>query len=176
MALEDFNNLIEMDFMAPKPYFYKAKALERLGEHDDAVLCFEQVLKLSEDDYLHGNSLYEITKIRVRQRDFYEAYYFLQRSNKTKLKLPKLALYNSFTEAVILLMKRKTKKGIGILTQLIECKPLPLSNEIFLNPLVYTYRAYGRIILQEYDAALKDLLKASSLKKLPASAHYNLQL
>jgi tetratricopeptide (TPR) repeat protein len=166
-----------MDFFSAKPYFYKAKVLERLGEYDDAVLSFEQVMKLTEDTQLQGNSLYEITKIRVRQRDFYEAYYFLQRADKSKLKLPKLALYNSFTEAAIFLMKRKTKKGVSILTQLIESKSsVGLACEPFLNPLVYIYRAYGRIVLQEYDTALKDLLKASSFKKLPTNAHYNLQL
>ena len=165
-----------MDFFNPKPNFYKAKVLERLGNYDDAVLAFEQVIKLSTDEYLQSNSLYEITKIRVRQRDFYEAYYFLQRADKSKLKLPKLALYNSFTESAIFLMKRKTKKGVAQLTQLIDKYTTALANEAFLNPLVYIYRAYGKIVLQEYDTALKDLLKASSLKKLPVSAHYNLQL
>ena len=85
-----------MDDFNPKPHYYKARVLERLGSYDDAVLSFEQVIKLSKDDYLQSNSLYEITKIRVRQRDFYEAYYALQRADKSKLKLPKLSLYHSF--------------------------------------------------------------------------------
>jgi tetratricopeptide (TPR) repeat protein len=173
--LDDFNKLIEMDDFTPKPHYYKAKALDKLGNYDDAVLSFEQVIKLSDDEYLQSNALYEITKIRVRQRDFYEAYYSLQKADKSRLKLPKLALYHSFTESVIFLMKRKTKKGVAMLTQLVDKSPA-LSDEPFVNPLVYVYRAYGKIVLQEYDTALKDLLKASSLKKLSASAHYNLNL
>lgn len=111
-ALEDFDKLIEMDDFNAKAYFYKAKALELLSNFDDAVLSFEQVSKLSSDEYLQSNALYEITKIRVKQRDFYEAYYTLQRAEKqqqSKSKVPKLSLYRGFTEGVIFLMKRKTK-------------------------------------------------------------------
>lgn len=146
---------------------------------DDAVLSFEQVIKLAEakdsDASLQSNALYEIIKIRVRQRDFYEAYYALQRADKSRLKLPKLALYQGFTESVIFLMKRKTKKGVALLTQLVDKSPA-LADESFLHPLVFVYRAYGRIVLQAYDLALKDLLKASSIRKLSAAAHYNLYL
>jgi len=74
-----------MDSFNVKPHYYKAKALERLNNLDDAVLSFEQVLKLSDSSGPSGmksNALYEITKIRVRQRDFYEAYYSLQRAEK----------------------------------------------------------------------------------------------
>jgi len=91
------------------------------------------------------------------------------------MKLPKLALYQGFTEGVIFLMKRKTKKGVALLSQMIEKSPA-LSDEPFLHPLIFAYRAYGRVVLQEYDLALKDLLKASTLRKLPAAAHYNMHL
>jgi tetratricopeptide (TPR) repeat protein len=161
-----------------KYHYYKAKILEKLGNLDDSVLSYEQVLKLHEKDSpqnLKSNALYEITKIRVKQRDFYEAYYALQRSEKTCLKYPKLALYQGFTEGVIFLMKRKTKKGVALLTQMIEKSP-SLLEETFLHPMIYIYRAYGRVVLQEYDLALKDLLKASALKNLPAAGHYNLHL
>lgn len=186
-ALEDFDKLIEIDDFDIKPHYYKAKVLERLGNLDDAVLSFEQVIKLCEgtttiaqvDDTsisgLQSNALKEIIKIRVRQRDFYEAYYALQRADKSRLKLPKLALYQGFTEGVIFLMKRKTKKGVALLTQMIEKSPA-LAEEPFLDPLIYVYRAYGRIVLQEYDLALKDLLKASGVRKLSAAGHYNLHL
>jgi len=108
-ALEDFNKLIELDDFNAKAYFYRAKALEKLNSYDDAVLSFEQVSKLSTDEWLQSNALYEIIKIRVKQRDFYEAYYTLQRADKAKQKHQKLVLYQGFTEGVIFLMKRKTK-------------------------------------------------------------------
>lgn len=162
-ALDDFSKLIDIDDFNAKAYYYKAKSFEKLGSYDDAVLSFEQVSKLSSDEYLHNNALYEITKIRVKQRDFYEAHHALQRADKPKQKHQKLVLYQGFTEGVILLMKRKTKKGVALLTQLIEKSPA-LKDEAYLNSLIYIYRAYGRILMQEFDLALKDLLKASSIK------------
>ena len=71
-ALNDFTQLIELDDFNAKAYFYRAKSLEKLKNYDDAVLCFEQISKLSADEYLQNNALYEIIKIRVKQRDFYE--------------------------------------------------------------------------------------------------------
>lgn len=162
-ALDDFTKLIELDDFNAKAYFYRAKSLEKLKNYDDAVLSFEQVSKLSADEYLQNNALYEIIKIRVKQRDFYEAYYTLQRAEKYKQKHQKLSLYQGFTEGVIFLMKRKTKKGVAMLSQMIEKSPV-LKDESYLNSLIYIYRAYGFILLQKFDSALKDLLKASSIK------------
>lgn len=95
-----------------KAYFYKAKALKKTGNHNDAILHFEQVMRLSEDNFLQSSALYEIAKIRIQQKDFYEAYYNLKRATHFKLKQKKLINYKIFTEGVIFLMKRKTKTGI----------------------------------------------------------------
>ena len=89
--------------------FFKAKSLKKLKNYDDAVLCFEQVLKLASEEYLQENAIYEIVKIRVRQRDFYEADYALNCFDKNKYKLAKLEIYQGFIKGVIFLMKRKTK-------------------------------------------------------------------
>ncbi len=48
-----------------KAYFYKAKALKKMNNMGDAVLYFEQVLRLQEDTFLQGSSLYEIAKIKI---------------------------------------------------------------------------------------------------------------
>ena len=50
-----------------------------------------------------------------------------------------------------------------MLSQMIEKSPV-LKDESYLNSLIYIYRAYGFILLQKFDSALKDLLKASSIK------------
>ena len=74
-ALKDFNQLTEMaeeqnqDFQSTslsKAYFYKAKALKKMNNMNDSVLYFEQVLRLSEDNFLSGSSLYEIAKIKIQ--------------------------------------------------------------------------------------------------------------
>jgi hypothetical protein len=55
----------------------------------------------------------------------------------------------------------------------IDNKVGPTSNEgdekDYIFPLLYIYRAYGYIVLEEYDKGLKDFIKSSQIKKLNAS-------
>jgi len=126
-AFEDFNKLCDIaesdqnpQISLSKAYFYKAKALKKIDNLDDSMLHFEQVIRLSDDQFLQSSALYEIAKIKIQQKDFYEAYYNLQRATHYKLKQRKLMNYKVFTEGVIFLMKRKTKTGIKLLTSLVE--------------------------------------------------------
>ena len=73
-----------------KAYFYKAKALKKMNNMSDSVLYFEQVLRLAEDNFLQGSALYEIAKIKIQHKDFYEAHYNLLRSVNMNLKQKKL--------------------------------------------------------------------------------------
>lgn len=56
-----------------------AKILKNKNSENEAILHFEQVIKnsLSGDDPLSGNALFEIAKIRIKQKDFYEAFHNL---------------------------------------------------------------------------------------------------
>jgi len=42
---------------------------------NDAILYFEQVAKYSKDLFYTGNALYEIAKIKIIEKDYYEAYF-----------------------------------------------------------------------------------------------------
>lgn len=46
----------------------------------------------------------------------------------------------------------------------------------YIYPLLYIYRAYGFVVLQEYDKALKDYQTSSQLKKMNASQAFNMIL
>lgn len=138
-ALKDFNQLTELaegqrqDFGSSslsKAYFYKAKALKKMNNMNDSVIYFEQVLRLNEDNFLSGSALYEIAKIKIMQKDFYEANYNLQRTNVLGLKQRKLVNYKLFAEGVIFLMKRKTKTGVKLLTQVIDRMKAKESKEL----------------------------------------------
>ena len=94
-ALRDFNKLTDMaedqsedmgQTSLSKAYFYKAKALKKMNNLTDSVIYFEQVLRLNEDNFLSGSALYEIAKIKIMQKDFYEANYNLQRSTELGLR------------------------------------------------------------------------------------------
>ena len=108
-------------------------------------------------------------------------------------------------------MKRKTKTGVKLLTQVIDRMKAKNSESIakksnesqndsqnsgkntpvseleqvrdtvgdekdYIFPLLFVYRAYGYIVLEEYDKALKDFIKSSQIKKLNNSQHYNMIL
>jgi hypothetical protein len=84
-----------------KAYFYKAKALKKIGNLSDSALYFEQVVRAAEaDNHLASCALYEIAKIKIQLKDFYEAYYNLK--------------------SVIFLMKRKTKAGLKLISSLAD--------------------------------------------------------
>jgi len=42
---------------------------------NDAILNFEQVAKYSKDLFYTGNALYEIAKVKINEKDFYEAFF-----------------------------------------------------------------------------------------------------
>ena len=48
-----------------KSYFYKAKALKKLNNCNDAILYFEQVIRMCNDQFLQSSALYEIAKIKI---------------------------------------------------------------------------------------------------------------
>lgn len=59
-----------------------------------------------------GNALFEIAKLRLRDKDFYEAYFNLKRAVDSNFNSKRLQLYKDFTEGVLYLIKRKIKKGV----------------------------------------------------------------
>ena len=65
-------------------------------------------------------------------------------------------------------MKRKTKTGVKMITQLVErmSKEDQMMNSDYIYNLVFVYRAYGNFMLEEYDSSVKDYLKANGTKKL----------
>ncbi|CDW75599.1 tpr domain containing protein [Stylonychia lemnae] len=121
-SLQDFNMLLEQDDKNARAHFYKGKILKNKGQENEGVLHFEQAIKNCSlgDDQLSGNSLFEISKIRIKQKDFYEAFHNLQRAVHHDFKSIKFLQYKMFVEGVLFIMKRKVKKGIKLLSSLVE--------------------------------------------------------
>ena len=116
LARADFAKLVEGDPLNVKAHFYLGKILNKKGESNDAVLHFEQVVKYNAEEFLSANALFEIAKLRIKQKDFYEAYYNLKRVAQFDFRSRKLSEYKLFTEGVLYLMKRKVKKGVALLS------------------------------------------------------------
>ena len=64
--------------------------------------------------------MFEIAKLRLQDKDFYEAYFNLKRAVDSNFNSKRLQLYKDFTEGVLYLIKRKIKKGVQILNDLLE--------------------------------------------------------
>lgn len=67
-----------------------------------------------------GNAFFEIAKVFLKQRDILNAYDYIQRANDNNYNSKRISLYRDFTEGVVYLMKRKIKKGVQILSDLLE--------------------------------------------------------
>ena len=178
-ALEDLQNLLDNDPTHSEAYYFKGFILEKksniltcslicLEEYNDAILCFEQAIKHNASRKAVLKSLYEITKIKIENRDFYEAYHTLHRAELLGLDLKIFAKFRLFTEGVIFLMKRKHEEGIESLTTVI--KKLPSD---FVRPMAYNYRAYGYFCSGKIKKALQDYQEICKISKLDKAATYN---
>ena len=124
-ALADLQTVISKDTSNVKAHYYIGKLLAKGIENVqskkiDAVLHFEQVAKYPEHEFYCGNALFQIAKLRLRQKDYYEAFHCLKRAADNNFSSKRLSLYKDFTEGVLYLIKRKIKKGVQILSDLLE--------------------------------------------------------
>ena len=78
------------------------------------------MVKSQANEVYSGNALFEIAKLRLKDKDFYEAYFNLKRAIDSNFSSKRLQLYKDFTEGVLYLIKRKIKKGVQILADLLE--------------------------------------------------------
>ena len=116
-ALTDLQGVIERDTSNVKAHFYIGKLLTKKVENaqskqTDAILHFEQVAKYPDEEFYSGNALFQIAKLRLRQKDYYEAFHCLKRAADNNFSSKRLTMYKDFTEGVIYLIKRKIKKGV----------------------------------------------------------------
>lgn len=120
---------------------------------NDAILCYEQAIKHNSSKKAVTKSIYEIAKIKIEMRDFYGASYTLERAESLDVDKKVLEKIKLFTDGSTLLMKKKIKRGVDILSQLIKKQNI---NE-YIRPLAYSFRAYGYFCQCKYTHALNDL-------------------
>ena len=106
-------------------------------------------------------------------RDFYGASYTLERAESLDVDKKVLEKIKLFTDGSTFLMKKKIKKGVDILSQLIKKQNI---NE-YIRPLAYSFRAYGYFCQCKYTHSLNDL---DTLEKfgyeLDSASQYNKSL
>ena len=112
-ARKDFDFMLSQDQNNSKAHFYIGKILAREPKkQQDAILHFEQVAKINDNELYAGNALFEIAKIRLKDKDFYEAFFHLKRAIDNNFTSKRMQMYKDFTEGVLYLIRRKIKKGV----------------------------------------------------------------
>jgi len=122
-----------------------------------------------------------MAKIRIKQKDFYEAFFTLQRAIDKNFKSKRLILYKDFTEGVLYLIKRQGDKGVELLTSLLSTiKDFKDSGKKIMAPTIltlsfnsYIYRAYGHLFNGAYKEGHEDLTAAKLFDNLDKASEYN---
>jgi len=122
-----------------------------------------------------------MAKIRIKQRDFYEAFFILQRAIDKNFKSQRLLLYKDFTEGVLYLIKRQGDRGTEILSKLLnDLIDISSGSNKVMRPTVnvltfnsHVYRAYGYLFNGLYKEGYDDLVTAQTLDILDKASEYN---
>ncbi|EGR34644.1 hypothetical protein IMG5_005100 [Ichthyophthirius multifiliis] len=166
-AKQDLQIILNQDNKNSEAYYFKGLLYYTQNNLNDAILCFEQAIKHNNSRKAVTKALYQIAKIKIELRDFYQAFHTITRAEFLDVDKKALEKFRIFTDGVTFLMKRKYQEGIENLSKLV--KGYNLGD--FLKPLVYTYRSYGYFCLGKHQKALLDLQTVEN--KLEKCSNYN---
>ena len=169
-ALEDLEQLINLESNNVEAHYYKAFSL--LGQNNliNAAVALEQVIKYDSTKQFTGPAIYNLGAIKIKQRDFYGAHFAFQRAVELGVEIEEQKVLKGYVEAILCLMKRKFKEGVSLLTKIIKKKHI-LLHEYMGNCLAY--RGYAYASLENHEKAVKDLAAAKKLQDLDHSSLYN---
>jgi tetratricopeptide (TPR) repeat protein len=89
-----------------------------VGRPNDAIICYEQAIKHNTNKRAVTRAIYEITKIKIENRDYYEALYTLERAQYLDIDERVIKKFSIFINGVTAMMKKNYADGVAILTGL----------------------------------------------------------
>ena len=96
-------------------HFYRGMINYKQGRNVEATLCFEEALKCDNHREHVTSSVEMMMRMKVEEKDFYEAYHILTRADNVEVNTEVLNEWRLFLEASLFLMKKKYKEGISTL-------------------------------------------------------------
>lgn len=121
-----------------------------VGIQNEAIICYEQAIKFNTNKKAVTRSIYELAKIKIEHRDYYEALYTLERAKFLDIEERVIRKFKIFADGVTELMKKNFEAGIKILSELIDGQPdKPVGS--FLKPLILSSRSYGYMSLSKFQ-------------------------
>ncbi|CAD8164820.1 unnamed protein product [Paramecium octaurelia] len=152
-AKQDMNLLLEICPNDSEVYYFKGILMQKQKRLQDALLAFEQSIKVNSEKKPVTKALYEIVKIKIEQNDFYSAQHELDRATYLDVDNTQLQKFELFVGGAIYLMKRKFEDGVQFLTEMIT-KNHQSDN---LKFQAHQYRAYGYFCMSKFNLAKQDL-------------------
>jgi len=128
----------------------KGKILEKKGQVGDAALNYEQAAK-DTNAQIAAKALFRITKMKLREKDFYEAYFNIERAIKKEPLNSKIVLYKKLIEGIVALIKKGHKEGVDLLTN-IEQDISKFKDNI--KYIYWVFLAYGYMVQHQFEVIL----------------------
>ena len=146
-ALKSINIALKIDKNRMSLCLLKGVILEKKMQLGEAALHYEQVAKDS-DFQLAGKALFKLAKMKLREKDYYEAHFNIKRAAEKNPTVHKVNAYKTFIDGIVSIMKGKTKVGMKYLSTL-ENEVEVLKPDIQFN--YYLFKAYGDMIKRNFN-------------------------
>lgn len=131
--------------------YLKAKALKMQGRFEAAIELYEHVISLGKSETSTIKSIYDMALIRVAERDFYLAYYTLDRIESIPPEIEYLYQLKVFLDGAVHMIKKKYKPGLDSLCTFDQTKV----SDPDVGRLALSLRAFGHFNLGEISPALE---------------------
>lgn len=146
-ALESIDLALKLDRDRVSLYLLKGIVLEKRKQVGEAALHYEQAAK-APDFQLAAKALFKLAKMKLREKDYYEAHFNIRRAVEKNSAAHKVKAYKTLIDGIISLMKGKTKTGMQHL--------LALEGEVkVLKPdvkfIYYLFKAYGHMAKKNFE-------------------------
>ena len=153
-ALSDFEKCTQIDRNFTSVNYYKGIINFKLRKPIEAMLYLQECLKHDNDRVKLTSAVEAMIMIRIQEKDFYQAYHILNRTQNIDVNSDVIDEWRIFLEASLFLMKKKVKEALQNYKSLLE-KPLfkKSFNQIkdisekqryaFIKPLVFLYKGFG---------------------------------
>ena len=168
----DLDKILEMTASNCEALYFKGFLRKVSGDHGQAILIYEQAIKLNNSETATVKALHDMSLIYVEQKDMYAAYFALDRIDEIPEQLTYLIKAKTFLSGTISLIKKKYTEGIDQMNKVVNEEELA---EI-LKPLVLSYRAYGYYCTGEIENALNDYKELQKKYKIQGGDIINMEL
>ena len=171
-ANADVDKVLNLNPLNCEAIYFKGLLNKLQGECEQAILNYEQAIKINQSETATLKSIHDITLIRIHEKDIYSAYATIDRLEKIPDSLGYLKNLKLFLEGAVSMIKRKFEDGLSSLDKISDTGDLHES----IRPLRLSYKAYGLFCLGKIQVALDIYSRLEKKGVASSSDKYNKKL